>query len=173
MTTVNMKAMVIFVSLAFLAVLLFAGASAVNAAGYDCKKAKSKIEHLICSDPKLSALDEELSAVYKEASGLVSDPSGMKKAQLDWIRQKRGASDNPGDLEAAYLARSEEIRLDPRVKKKLFARSVPPAFIFGRYSETEPDCSYPGEDEDEYDCSGEPVESYIDIKAGPGNAVAV
>lgn len=117
MAALNMKAIVTFVSPAILAVLLFASASAVNAASFDCKKAQSKTEQMICSDPKLSALDEELSAVYKEASGLVSDPSAMKKAQLEWINQKRSASDNPGDLEAAYLARIEEIRLDPRVKR--------------------------------------------------------
>ena len=151
----------------------FASITAAPAASFDCGKAETKIERAICADPKLSALDDELAKVYKEALGLASDQTAFKKAQHDWLKEVRDAAENPGDIEAAHLARIEEIRSDPKLKKRMFAVTAPPASIFGRYSETEPNCSYPKEREDEYDCTGEPGESYIDIKAGPGNSVAV
>lgn len=144
----------------------------VFGASFDCGKARTKIERMICADPKISALDEELVKVYKEASGLAPDPPAFKTAQQDWLRKVRGASANPEDIQAAYLARIEEIRLDPKLRKSLFAAAGPPAHIFGRYSETEPLCFNPKEGADEYDCK-EDVESYIDLRPGPGNAVLV
>ncbi len=43
-------------------------------------------------------------------------------------------------IEAADLARIEELRLSPETRRKLFARTAPPPSIFGRYSEKEPVC---------------------------------
>lgn len=50
---------------------------------------------------------------------------------------------------------------------------MPPASIFGRYSETEPLCFNPKDGADEYDCAHGDVENYIDLRPGPGNAVIV
>lgn len=169
----NIKAVMVLVNTVFLSVLLLAGLSRADAASFDCKKASAAIEDQICRTPKLSALDDELAEVYREALKLVSTPSAFKKTQQKWIKKERNASGNSGDIEAAYLARIEEIRLDPEVKKKLFAQSVPPARIFGRYSETEPLCFNPKDGADEYDCAHGDVENYIDLRPGPGNAVIV
>ncbi|MDR2790403.1 MAG: hypothetical protein LBB59_05460 [Campylobacteraceae bacterium] len=35
-------------------------------ASFDCQKAKTDIEKLVCSDEELSRLDEELNEAYKE-----------------------------------------------------------------------------------------------------------
>ncbi len=159
----------------FLALLILAGVGTGGAfaASFDCRIAQSKIERAICADLKLSAIDEELAKVYKNALRLASDPAAVKKAQHNWLGKVRASAENPELIYAAYLARIEEIRLDPGSKKRMFADTPPPASIFGRYSETEPDCTYPREGEDEYDCTGDPVESYFDIKAGPDNTVTV
>jgi uncharacterized protein len=39
----------------------------------DCTKAHSRAEHLICTDPELSALDVQLAALYKRAKATAAD----------------------------------------------------------------------------------------------------
>ena len=143
------------------------------AASFDCDTATSGIETQICANPRLSVLDEELDQVYGEAMKRVSNPTALKNAQQRWIKKERNAFDEPASIEAAYLARIEELRLSPKTRGKLFARTAPPASIFGRYSEKEPVCvSIP--DTDKYDCSSTATqESYVDIQPGPGKSVNV
>ena len=38
-----------------------------NAASFDCAKASSPTEKMICQNPNISKLDDRLSAAYKEA----------------------------------------------------------------------------------------------------------
>lgn len=47
--------------------LILTLASSSHSASFDCKKAKSINEHLICEDEDLSKLDDELAFIYKEA----------------------------------------------------------------------------------------------------------
>ena len=160
-------------SFVVLAATAFLSVPSALAAGFDCTAAGSQTEEQICSSPKLSALDDELDQVVKEAARTVSDPAALAKAQQRWIREERNAFNEPASIEAAYLARIEELRLSPKTRGKLFARTAPPPSIFGRYSEKEPVCvSVP--DTDTYDCgTAGTEESFIDIQPGPGNAVRV
>ena len=48
--------------------------STTMAASFDCAKAVTNIEKMICSDAELSKLDEELSKAYSEVLKKVSDP---------------------------------------------------------------------------------------------------
>ncbi len=62
--------------------------SATNAASFDCMKARSSMEKLICSDAELSALDETLAMAYAAARDKLS-PSAAKvftTGQLSWLR---------------------------------------------------------------------------------------
>ncbi len=71
-----------------LALLVIHISSAVNAASFDCTKARSSMEKLICSDPELSALDESLAKNYTAARDRLS-PSAAKiftAGQLSWLR---------------------------------------------------------------------------------------
>ncbi|MCG6533176.1 MAG: hypothetical protein L7F78_00500 [Syntrophales bacterium LBB04] len=104
---------------------------------------------------------------------LLPDPSVLKKSQAAWLNEKRNVSDNQDDIEAANLTRIEEIRLEPKLKKKLFADTDPPVSIFGRYSKTEPLCFNPKKGSDEYDCEPREVEDYFDLKPGSGHSVKV
>ena len=47
--------------------LLFLLAAPASAASFDCAKARSKVETLICKDPQLSRQDEDLAKAYGEA----------------------------------------------------------------------------------------------------------
>jgi len=55
------------------------------AASFDCAKAKSKNEKLICSDPELSSLDEALSSAYRHAHEIAPDKSVVRQSQRDWL----------------------------------------------------------------------------------------
>lgn len=69
---------------AWLIVLLSAWAAAVvpaQAASFDCAKATTKVEKLICADAALSKLDEELTKVYGEVLKKSLDEALLKKQQ--------------------------------------------------------------------------------------------
>lgn len=51
-------------------------------ASFDCAKAKSKSEILICNDPELSKLDSELALSYRDAQAKAADVDSFKKETL-------------------------------------------------------------------------------------------
>lgn len=65
--------------------LLLVAANVAEAASFDCSKASTDIEHVICRDPALSQLDGELGAAYRARLGL--DP-GLRESQVAWIRER-------------------------------------------------------------------------------------
>jgi uncharacterized protein YecT (DUF1311 family) len=150
-----------------------AAASPAVAASFDCTRASSAVEKRICATARLSALDDELAATYAQARRLGADPAALKAAQQAWIKDERDKEDDAGAIEAAYLARIEEIRLQPALKKALFAQQAAPASVPGRYSETEPLCLLAeGGDHECQEGTGD-VESYFDLRSGPGRALTV
>jgi uncharacterized protein YecT (DUF1311 family) len=58
-------------------------------ASFDCKKAKTEVEKLICSDEKLSKLDEELNEVYKKALARSNNKEILKKQQITWLNNTK------------------------------------------------------------------------------------
>lgn len=76
------------------------------AASFDCGKASSKIEKLICSTPETADADRRLAAAYAAAKSKSADPSAAKADQVAWIKQQRNAC---GD--AACLLKTTEARI--------------------------------------------------------------
>lgn len=70
--------------------LLIASLNSVShAASFDCAKAASRAEILICSDGTLSVLDEELSVLHRRARNAASDPMGFtKESRSEWRRRE-------------------------------------------------------------------------------------
>ena len=61
---------------------------------FDCGKAKSTAEKLICSDADLSALDRELSNYYYQAKLISSDKSYFKKEhEAAWLKREKECLD--------------------------------------------------------------------------------
>ena len=58
----------------------------VHSASFDCAKATTKIEKVICANPKLSELHEKLSARYKKALELSPVPEDSKEQQRAWVK---------------------------------------------------------------------------------------
>lgn len=82
---------------------LMAALPAAQAASFDCAKAKSRTELLICRTDSLSALDEELNRRYKQLAAQ-TDASALKTDQLGWMRERDQCKD-AACLADAYNAR--------------------------------------------------------------------
>ena len=63
-----------------------------TAASFDCRKASTDIEKVICDDPELSRLDSEMGRLYHKAKNI----PGMKTEQKAWVHHRNslcGSSD--------------------------------------------------------------------------------
>jgi uncharacterized protein len=75
------------------------------AASFDCTKAATKSEKLICADPQVSAADEQLAELYRRILEQSSDKDGLKKEQRNWIKTQRDACPDAACMLKAYQAR--------------------------------------------------------------------
>ncbi|TDF66053.1 lysozyme inhibitor LprI family protein [Cupriavidus sp. L7L] len=60
-------------------------------ASFDCSKAASKIEKLICSSPQTADADKRLAATYSAAKAKSADVNSLKAQQVEWMKQERNA----------------------------------------------------------------------------------
>ncbi|CAG9183225.1 lysozyme inhibitor LprI family protein [Cupriavidus pinatubonensis] len=74
-------------------------------ASFDCQKASSKIEKLICSSPDTAAADKRLGSVYRTTAAKSGDPAGLKQQQRDWLKERNACDD------AACLLKTTEARI--------------------------------------------------------------
>lgn len=82
---------------------------AAQAASFDCAKAQSVVEHLICDNPELSKLDEELNAAYKTALQDVEPTDSIRQAQKQWMKERNGCVDAVC-VKGAYITRLALLR---------------------------------------------------------------
>lgn len=94
------------------------------AASFDCSKAASVTEKLICSDAETSALDGKLQQAYKTALTATDAPGrkALAKEQRNWIKYTRGTCQDTVCLRQIYndrialLARNERDIVDSEVR---------------------------------------------------------
>lgn len=105
------------VAIAFIGVQTFLP---VSAASFDCKKAVSEVEKLICQNPELSRLDDEMTRMYKKALASAPDklpgdrpggPDWLKRQQKTWLKLERNVCATVGCLMEAYEIRMIELAL--------------------------------------------------------------
>lgn len=84
--------------------LLACTATTAQAASFDCTKAVTRIEKLICADAELSQLDSALGRLYADARRGAADPAALKRAQRDWLGQRDRCRDS-ACVADAYRAR--------------------------------------------------------------------
>ncbi len=87
----------------------FSVAATAHAAGFDCAKASTNMERMICGNDKLSRLDDELSKTYQRALDQSTDKNGLKKEQRQWLSDVRNSCKDEGCILAAYNTRLEEL----------------------------------------------------------------
>ena len=68
-------------------------ASVSFGASFDCKKASTEFEHLICDNAELNKLDEDLGKAYKQKRDSLSKDGKdlLKKSQRNWLKFVQGA----------------------------------------------------------------------------------
>lgn len=81
-----------------------------RAAGFDCNKASTKVEKMICGDQGLNDLDEQLSKAYRQvlATATNQEIDAMKQDQREWLK-KRNQMNTAGELTELYLERIESL----------------------------------------------------------------
>lgn len=107
-------------ALGVFAVLVFAPFGTALAAGFDCAKASSRVEKMICGDPELSRLEEELArdfeAIRQETSGIDAEtgkPSfPFGRDQERWRTTVRDECATSACLTEAYRTRLAQVRKD-------------------------------------------------------------
>jgi uncharacterized protein len=112
------------------AVIGAASPAAAGGAGqsFDCAKARSASEKLLCGDTQLRELDEHLARYYSAARiELRSAASCLQSDQAQWLRSTRDACPDAACLKNAYLNRLAE--LDPLQPGATAIRTIelPPA----------------------------------------------
>ncbi|MDR1284953.1 MAG: lysozyme inhibitor LprI family protein [Campylobacteraceae bacterium] len=99
-----MKKILLFLTLTLTLTFLFP-------ASFDCKKAKTDVEKLICSNEELSRLDEELNEAYKKLLAMTNndDKKMIIQEQREWVKYRDGAIDII-DVQYAYFDRLHNTR---------------------------------------------------------------
>ena len=75
------------------------------AASFDCDRATTSVEKLICAEHGLSQFDEKLSAVYQEVLRSAPDSAGIKREQAKWLSEVRDLCTDSACLEKEYSNR--------------------------------------------------------------------
>jgi uncharacterized protein YecT (DUF1311 family) len=94
---------VVFFILGAFFLLLTAGN--IHAASFDCNRATTLVEKLICADEALSQLDETLSWTYRKVLRSAPDPERIKREQTKWLRVVRDKCKDSACLEKEYRNR--------------------------------------------------------------------
>lgn len=99
----------------------------VQAASFDCTKAASKIEKMICNNQELSDLDSRMAQAYKDALSVYDYYAGLQvtREQKNWLSHTRHRCNDDACLKSTYLSRIEKLNAPfaPRPQRK------PDAFI--------------------------------------------
>ena len=90
--------------------LLSIFASAAYGQGFDCTKATTEIEKMICSDKELSALDDTLNETYKAAQKFFPDGNVMRSLQQFWLKSTRNTATDMEKLKKVYRERVELLK---------------------------------------------------------------
>jgi uncharacterized protein len=81
-----------------------------HAASFDCQKATSDVEKLICGNSELSRLDDDLSKAYRKTLEQTLFKKYIIGTQKKWLKNVRNACQNTQSLRNAYKARIRELK---------------------------------------------------------------
>jgi uncharacterized protein len=90
---------------------LFAAATDVRAASFDCGRAATGVEVAICEDRTLSALDDQMAQNYRALLNRTSGAteSRIRAEQKTWLRQRNACGGDASCLNREYRARIQNI----------------------------------------------------------------
>ncbi len=79
------------------------------AASFDCSKASTVQEKIICTDTALSELDDKLAQTYKTAISETAKKAEIQKEQKEWLRDIRNNCTSKSCLVEAYEKRINQL----------------------------------------------------------------
>lgn len=82
----------------------------VWAASFDCNKAKTKVEKLICRHADLSMLDDELGKHYQKLLVVSNDKTKVIKSERHWLRKTRNQCQTHACLHQVYVKRIRTLK---------------------------------------------------------------
>jgi uncharacterized protein len=85
--------------------------SPVQSASFDCGKARTRIENLICADAELSKLDEDLNVAYRQSITRNDVRREAIKTQREWLKNERNVCESTACVKAAYQRRIQELQM--------------------------------------------------------------
>lgn len=91
----------------------------VQAASFDCAKAGTRVEKLICKDKALSLQDDAMHTAYMDALSHVADPVGLKIEQRQWL-EARSACKGAQCLAQVYRDRLAKLQAELAEPKPCF-----------------------------------------------------
>jgi uncharacterized protein len=65
-----------------------------QAVTFDCKKGSSFVEKVICSDPRLSSMDDQVGHLYKDALAKSSDDDAVRDEQKARLKSRNQCKDS-------------------------------------------------------------------------------
>ncbi|MGT2429585.1 lysozyme inhibitor LprI family protein [Cupriavidus basilensis] len=86
-----------------------ATAQATWSAGFDCNKARTQVEHMICANQDLSAADHRMVELYREVMAAAMDKPAFKREQDNWRSMRRDTCPDVACVRKAYVKRNEEL----------------------------------------------------------------
>jgi uncharacterized protein len=89
--------------------LLLAAGSVAHAASFDCSKAATSIEKMICSDENISDLDSQLMQSYKNMLSTAANAEALKLEQRAWLANVRNKCKDAACLKVAYAVRIAQL----------------------------------------------------------------
>jgi len=97
------------IRIAIVVLIMTAFSIDIYAASFNCTKAKSRAEILICSDSELSSLDDDLARIYLKAKSLASSPADFKaQGEREWKKRETTCIDKQCLL-AWYSQRRDQL----------------------------------------------------------------
>jgi uncharacterized protein len=89
-----------------------------QAVSFDCAKAQSKVEHLVCDNPTLSELDSKLGQDYQDVLSKANDEQKQRVIveQKHWLKHTRDVCETETCLKHAYWSRQAALQtwFEPR-----------------------------------------------------------
>jgi uncharacterized protein YecT (DUF1311 family) len=79
------------------------------APSFDCAKASSSQERMICADRELSKLDVQMAGAYADARQKSTDANALKAEQKQWLKNTQRSCSDKACLIGAYTSRIAEL----------------------------------------------------------------
>lgn len=89
--------------------LVFMFSLHAKSASFDCNKASTNVEKLICIDSILSKQDEQLDQLYSGVLSKMDDKESFRRAQRKWLKEKRNICENAMCLMQVYHERIAQL----------------------------------------------------------------